>query len=118
MFRHGTLSPSSSPPKRSVKNVSSILRYRKGDALFQPRAARFKARASCREFDGLELGGQDDFQQFAIVGVAADQMLDPRRLGPATALFHQGLALPFHVSFDPALEDIDHLKFDVVEVQL
>ena len=30
---------------------------------------------------------------------------------------HQGLALPFHVGFDPAFQDIDHLKFDVVEMQ-
>ena len=33
------------------------------------------------------------------------------------ARFHQGFALPFHVGFDPAFQDIDHLKFDVVEVQ-
>ena len=44
-------------------------------------------------------------------------MLDPRRLGPATALLHQRLALPFHIGFDPAVEHIDHLEFDVVEMQ-
>jgi hypothetical protein len=44
-------------------------------------------------------------------------MLDAGRLGPAGALFHQGLALPFHVGFDPAFQHIDHLEVDVVEMQ-
>jgi CNT family concentrative nucleoside transporter len=53
-----------------------------------------------------------------IVGIIHDQMLDARRLGPGAALFHQGLALTFHVGLHPALEHIDHLKFEVVIVQL
>ena len=82
-------------------------------------ARRIFARAPPHDasFDRLELRRQDHFQQFDVVGIIHDQMLDPRRLGPAAALFHQGLALPFHVGFDPALEHIDHLKFDVVEMQ-
>ena len=70
------------------------------------------------EFDGPKLRGQDDFEQFAIIGIIEDQMLDPRRLGPAAALLHQGLALPFHVGLDPALKHIDQLKLDVVKMQL
>src|SRR3979411_1390583 len=72
---------------------------------------------SRREFDGLEICGQDNLEQFDVVGIIHDQVLDPGRLGPATARFHQGLALAFHVGFYPAFQDIDHLKVDVVEMQ-
>ena len=71
-----------------------------------------------RQFHRLELRRQDHFQQFDVVGIIHDQMLDPRRLGPGAALLHQGLALPFHVGLHPALEHVDHLEFDVVEMQL
>ena len=36
----------------------------------------------------------------------------------ALPCLHQGLALPFHVGLHPALEHIDHLELDVVEMQL
>src|SRR6266481_7607110 len=74
-------------------------------------------RTSRRQFDRLELRRKNHFKQFDIVRIVQDHVLDPGWLGPATALFHQGLALPFHVGFDPALQDIDHLKVDVVEMQ-
>ncbi len=30
---------------------------------------------------------------------------------------HHGLALAFHVGLDPAFQHIDHLEFEVVEMQ-
>ena len=74
--------------------------------------------SSARQFHRLELRRQDHFQQFDVVGIVHDQMLDARRLGPGAAFLHQRLALAFHVGLHPALEHIDHLEFDVVEMQL
>src|SRR5437764_11455615 len=45
-------------------------------------------------------------------------MADAWRLGPRTALLHQRLANAFQIALHPALEDVDHLEFDVVVMQL
>ena len=73
-------------------------------------------RSRC-EFDRLKIRWKDHLQQLDIVGIVHDQVLDARRLGPGAALLHQRLALAFHVGFDPALQNIDHLKVDVMEMQ-
>ena len=62
------------------------------------------------------LSGQDDFQQFAIVGPADDLVLDARRLHPARP---GNQALPphaFELGLEPALEAVDHLELHVVMV--
>ncbi len=75
-------------------------------------------RRSFGQFNRLELGRQDDFQQFAVVGIVEDHVLDPWRLGPAAALAHRDLALAVELRPDPALEHVDHLEVDIVIVQL
>ncbi len=82
------------------------------------RASNRDAMRSRRDFHRPEIRRQDDLQELNVVGVIQDHVPDLRRLGPAAALLHRGLALAFHVGLDPALEHIDHLEFDVVIVEL
>src|SRR5581483_6175969 len=77
------------------------------------RTPRMNASGKC---DGLEIRRHYDFQNFAVVGIAGDLVLDAWRLNPAAARAHADRPLAFEIGLDPALEDINHLEFDVVIV--
>jgi hypothetical protein len=57
---------------------------------------------AARQFNRPKFRRQDHFQQFDVVRVIQDQVLDARRLGPGATLSHQRFALPFHVGLHPA----------------
>src|SRR5262249_12277258 len=62
----------------------------------------------------LEIRRQDDFQQFTVVRVTANSVLDLRRLDPARTGVEGMDALSFELAAEPALEYVDHLEVDVV----
>src|SRR5262249_41324489 len=71
-----------------------------------------------RQRHRVEIGRHDDFQQFAIVGIADHGVLDARRLDPARAGMERMRAFAFELALDPPLEHIDHLEIDVVIMPL
>src|SRR4029077_2329992 len=89
----------------------------------QPGSERWKRSASCAaaslgQLHRLEVRWQDDLQHFSVVRIVEHLVLDARRLDPGAAGTHHVRTLAFELGLDPALEHIDHLKFDVVIVQL
>src|SRR5262245_27940500 len=66
----------------------------------------------------LEIRRQHDLQHLTIVGIVEHHMLTARRLQPAAAGAHDVGARALDLGFDPALEHVDHLEVDIVEVAL
>src|SRR5450755_1333597 len=59
-----------------------------------------------------------DLEHFAILRPADDGMPDARGLQPARARLHEFGTMALEVGLEPALEDVDHLEFDIVMVAL
>ena len=83
-----------------------------------PYSRRRGSSAEATELHRLEIRGQNDLQHFAIVRVTQHRVLDARGLDPAAARLHRDRALPLELRRHPALEHVDHLKIDLVVVQL
>src|SRR5215207_4076748 len=76
--------------------------------------SRDSAPVQLLKHDGVELGRHDHFQHLAIIGIVEHGVLDARRLDPAGASLHGDRPLPFEFRLQPAFEDVDHLKIDIV----
>lgn len=71
-----------------------------------------------RDFFGLEVCGQDDFEHFDVFAVPDLTVANIRRLMDARSGFEPHSALAFVVELDPALEHVDQLKAGLVKVGL
>src|SRR5215510_15322282 len=80
--------------------------------------ACFAGTTKSLQLDGLEVGRQHDLQHLAVVRIVEHPVTDARWLQPAAPSPHDMRAGALELGLDPALEDIDHLQVDVVEMQL
>src|SRR5215510_4872619 len=113
-----TKSPSA-PMRARCASPSTRCRSQKMTALAPACAgACFAVTTKSLQLDGLEVGRQHDLQHLAVVGIVEHLVKDARRLQPAAPSPHDMRAGALELGLDPALEDIDHLQVDVVEMQL
>jgi len=78
--------------------------------MWRVRSLRRRGRGG--DFDGLELGGESDLDQFEILGMRHFLVPDTGRLMDARAGLGEDFADTLVVEFDPALDYLIHLQVE------